>query len=305
MDTANPATQRKTCVTIGNFDGAHLGHQFLIRLAAARAHAGSLDLTAVTFWPHPREIIKGPGTHMPLTSRARRMAYLRDLGIDRIVEITFTPELAALDPDAFVKKHLLPLNMAELVIGHDFALGRGKAGNAQMLGELARKYGFALSQAAQFKLDGQPVSSTIIRHHLKSGNVEEATRLLGRLHTVCGKVTHGYGRGGKIGFPTANLAAPDALVPGHGVYASFAVCQGRSYEAVTNIGCNPTFGNSEQTIETFLLDTDANLYGKEICLQFAAFLRSERKFASPAELAAQIETDVAASRAILARLSNS
>jgi len=293
---------RPACVTIGNFDGVHLGHQFLIRLAQKKATEKRLDLAAVTFWPHPRDVLHGPGSHNPLTDRTRRINYLNVAGVRNILEIPFTPHLASLGAEEFLRAYLSPLNLAELVIGHDFCLGRGREGNAEFLDALAHKYGFNLSQAPQFHLDGTPVSSTLIRQYIRDGKVADAAKLLGRLHTVCGQVAHGYGRGAGLGFPTANMEHPDALLPGNGVYACFAVCDGIKYEAVTNIGKNPTFGNTTLTIEAYLLNADVNLYGRKLCLGFAALLRNERKFASPTELAAQINADVVKAREILAKV---
>lgn len=292
--------RRSACITIGNFDGAHLGHQYLIRLARAQAETKGLDLAVITFWPHPREIIKGPGAHMPLTSRERRLSLLQSLGADRILELPFTRELASLSADEFVRRYLLPLHVAELVIGHDFSLGRAREGDAAALAAIARKYGFQLSQGPQFVLNGEAVSSTFARQRIREGRVEDAARLLGRPHAVCGEVAHGYGRGAGLGFPTANLTDPDTLLPANGVYACLAVCAGKTYEAVVNIGFNPTFGNGRLSVEAFLLNTDANLYGKRLCLHFIAFLRAERKFDSPAGLTAQIGRDVERARAILA-----
>lgn len=292
---------RPACVTIGNFDGVHLGHQSLISLAAKKALANNLDLAVVTFWPHPRDIILGPGSHNPLTSRMRRMSYLREAGIENILEIPFTAALASLGAEDFIRGWLLPLKLRELVIGHDFSLGRGREGDSVFLRGIAQKYGFNVSQAPRFLLDGMPVSSTLIRKSIQDGNVAQAARLLGHFHSVCGKVGHGYGRGAGIGFPTANLEEADALLPGNGVYACLAVAEDTEYDAVVNIGFNPTFGNTARTVETHLLEADVNLYGGSLCLRFVELLRHERKFASPADLAAQIGADISKARGILAK----
>lgn len=292
---------RPACVTIGNFDGVHLGHQELINLAQNRAAASKLDFVTITFWPHPRDVLKGAGAHHPLTSRKRRLQLLQDAGALQIVELPFTPQLAAMSANAFVRSFLLPLNLKELVIGYDFSLGCKRQGTPELLMELGRKYGFIVNKVAQYQPGNTPVSSTLIRQFIAESKVADAARLLGRFHTVCGEVVHGFGRGSGFGFPTANLSNPDALLPGNGVYACFAQCDGKCYQAAVNIGFNPTFDNKTLSIEAFLLDTDEDLYGSRLCLQFVELLRHERKFASQAELAAQIETDIARARVILAR----
>lgn len=308
------------CVTIGNFDGLHAGHRSLIDLMLREAAQNALEPVLITFWPHPRAVLRGANAHAPLASRLRRLALLRGAGVERIVEIPFSADLAALSAEEFWLQHLKPLRMRELVIGHDFSLGRNREGNADMLARLAQKYGFSLARAPQLQFGGAPVSSTRIRKAIGEGDVAMAAALLGRPYSVCGHVARGYGRGIHLGFPTANLSGADCLLPGNGVYATLAaiagaaieepdcaapcpppVAGGQVFQAVTNIGCNPTFGNAEISVESFLLDADLDLYGKRICLQFLARIRAECKFPSPRELAAQIGRDIEAARAIFAK----
>lgn len=287
------------CVTIGNFDGVHLGHQSLIKLAETEAVERECDFTLITFWPHPRAVLLGPSAHKPIVSREMRRRLLQSVGVANILELPFTSDLASLLPEEFVCRHLLPMGMKALVIGHDFTLGRGRAGDADQLNLLARKYGFELVQAPPFCLDHGPVSSTRLRGCLAAGDVEQAAAMLGRPHSVSGSVTHGHGRGKGLGFPTANLSGVDALLPGGGVYA-VVVCRGSDrWHGVTNIGHNPTFGPGVLSVETFLLDADVNLYGETITVAFVSRLRDERAFASADELKAQIAADVARARNIL------
>ena len=283
MDTSPSASPRATAVTIGNFDGVHQGHQVLIRRALTYSQQFGLDCVVITFWPHPRVLFGRP--HQPLTSRAARMRLLQGLGDLRVLELPFTHELAALSPEEFVRQHLLPLRLKHLVIGHDFTLGRGRSGQPDVLRALG----------------GHVVSSTCLRELIGKGDVATAASLLGHAYGCEGLVVHGEGRGTGLGFPTANIAIPDTMLPAPGVYATRVVVPhlGRTLQAVTNIGRKPTFGDYGLSIESFLLDTDLNLYGSELRLDFVARLRDEKRFDSADALVAQIRTDVARARDLL------
>lgn len=287
------------CLTIGNFDGVHRGHQALISLARETAASENLDFILLTFWPHPREVLKNGAVHKPLLSHFEKQRLLRLAGAESIIELPFTPALAAKSAEEFIAEDLAPLDIAKLVIGHDFSLGHAREGNATKLTELGRKFGFEVTQAPPFCVDGIPVSSTRLRTAIQAGDVGAAAALLGRYHFINGKVVHGYGRGGKIGFPTANLADPDALLPGNGVYATIAKLGDRAFKAVTNIGFNPTFASASLSIETFFLDTNQDLYGRDLRLEFVELLRHERKFTSASELTCQIALDTERARSIL------
>ena len=277
MDTSPSASPRATAVTIGNFDGVHQGHQVLIR-------------RALTYRPH-----------QPLTSRAARMRLLQGLGDLRVLELPFTHELAALSPEEFVRQHLLPLRLKHLVIGHDFTLGRGRSGQPDVLRALGEKYGFDVDQLPPVEVGGHVVSSTCLRELIGKGDVATAASLLGHAYGCEGLVVHGEGRGTGLGFPTANIAIPDTMLPAPGVYATRVVVPhlGKTLQAVTNIGRKPTFGDYGLSIESFLLDTDLNLYGSELRLDFVARLRDEKRFDSADALVAQIRTDVARARDLL------
>lgn len=287
-------------ITIGNFDGVHRGHQSLIDLTANVARQRQQRLKIITFWPHPRTLIRGKDAHQPLTTREKRLQLLTASGVEDIVEVPFTQELMRLSPEEFICQHLLPLGIKSLVIGHDFTLGRDRQGNAKELAQLAHKFDFDLIQAPPFCLDGLPISSTRLRKALIVGDVGIAAAMLGRWHLVCGEVTHGAGRGAQLGFPTANISSPEVMLPANGVYATFVRSENQIWPAVTNIGCNPTFAAHSLTVESFLLDADVNLYGRTICIDFVARLREERKFPSQQALVAQITADIAQARAILA-----
>ena len=300
-DTPNAfASLQGTGVTIGNFDGVHLGHQALVRRTLEACAAGGLDGVVVTFQPHPRTVLSPGRPHAPLSTRAERFALLERLGVRHILELPFTRELAALPPEAFVRDYLLPLHPRELVVGHDFTLGRGRSGHPELLQQLGAGLGFRVEQVPAVLAEGEPVSSTRLRRCLAEGDVALARRLLGRPYTVAGTIAHGEGRGTGLGFPTANLEGAATLLPGNGVYATRARIGGRSFDAVTNIGHKPTFGGKALTVESFLLDAAGDFYGADLTLEFVARLRGEQRFADGHALARQIGADVTLARDLLA-----
>ena len=294
------ASLQGTGVTIGNFDGVHLGHQALVRRTLETCAAGGLDCVVVTFQPHPRTVLTPERPHAPLSTRAERFALLERLGVRHILELPFTRELAALPPEAFVRDYLLPLKPRELVVGHDFTLGRGRSGHPELLQRLGADLGFRVEQVPAVLAGHEPVSSTRLRRCLADGDVSLARRLLGRPYAVAGTVAHGEGRGTGLGFPTANLEGAATLLPGGGVYATRARIGGQNFDAVTNIGHKPTFGGKRLTVESFLLDADGDFYGAELALEFVARLRGEQRFADAAALARQISADVTRARSVLA-----
>ncbi|MBD5646192.1 MAG: bifunctional riboflavin kinase/FAD synthetase [Desulfovibrio sp.] len=289
-----------TGVTIGNFDGVHLGHQALVRRTLEACAAAGLDGVVVTFRPHPRTVLTPERPHAPLSTRAERFALLERLGVRHILELPFTPALAALPPEAFVRDYLLPLHPRELVVGHDFTLGRGRSGHPELLQRLGERLGFRVEQVPAVLAEGGPVSSTRLRHCLAEGDVALARRLLDRPYAVAGTVAHGEGRGTGMGFPTANLEGAATLLPGNGVYATRARVGGRSFDAVTNIGHKPTFGGDRLTVESFLLDAEGDFYGADLALEFVGRLRGERRFPDAEALARQIGADVTRARGLLA-----
>lgn len=289
-----------TGVTIGNFDGVHLGHQELVRRTLEVCGAHGLEGVVVTFRPHPRTVLTPERPHAPLSTRAERFALLERLGVRHLLELPFTRELAALTPEDFVRAYLLPLRPRELVVGHDFSLGRGRSGHPELLQQLGRGMGFGVEQVSAVLADGAPVSSTRLRRCLAEGDVALARRLLGRPYAVSGQVAHGEGRGRGLGFPTANLERAATLLPGGGVYAVRARCGGRPLDGVTNIGRKPTFGGERLTVETFLLDAEGDFYGEDLRLEFVARLRGEQRFPDAAALSRQIGADVTLARRLLA-----
>ena len=305
-----------TSVTIGNFDGVHLGHQALLRLTRERAEAAGTLPVAITFDPHPLEVLT-PHAPPRLTTTAARLELLEASGMALVLLIRFTPELAAMAPDVFVRRALLQqLNMRELLLGYDFTLGRGRAGTPAVLAELGREMGFSVDQLSALSVDGDVVSSTRIRELLRQGDVWEASALLGRLYSVRGEIVHGQNRGGRLlGFPTANLAPTEPMLPKPGVYATRAWLSespaasqilgtdknaaADALLAVTNVGYNPTFGANALTVETHLLDFDGDIYGKYLEVAFVERLRGEISFTGPEALVAQIRKDTEQARKLL------
>ncbi|MEG2173314.1 MAG: bifunctional riboflavin kinase/FAD synthetase [Desulfovibrionaceae bacterium] len=293
-----------TCVTIGNFDGVHMGHRALIQRTCQKAVHNALPCTVLTFWPHPLRVLAGSHAPPLLTSRHQRARLLEQLGVQVCLEMPFDRPLAALSPEDFVRQVLVPLNTRHLIVGYDFSLGKGRMGTADVLEHLGQRYGFAVEQLSPVILQDAVVSSTRIRDLIRQGEVWEARTLLGRFHSINGTVIHGHGRGEGLGFPTANLPATEVLLPRQGVYATWVSVQGVPHAAVTNVGINPTFDGNNISVESFLLDTNINLYEQDIKVSFALRLRDEIRFPNPAALCARIKQDVILARQALSQAEN-
>lgn len=292
----------KPVVTIGNFDGVHLGHQALFAKVIERARAIGGTSLAMTFEPHPMRVLR-PAVNLPLiTPVSRKLALIQACGVEVVLCVRFDENLARLSADDFVDKLLVGrLGVAEVVVGYDFVFGHKGLGDLDLLRQKGLATGYAVQALGPVLIDGQPVSSTRVRQMVRNSDMAGARRLLGRHYRVAGRVVSGHGRGGRVlGYPTANLRPDNELLPGIGVYAVLVDLGGELTPGVTNIGANPTFGNGEVTIETFLLDYHGDLYGRELALDFVDFLRGEQRFASVEELAAQIGRDVEKARALLA-----
>ncbi|MDR3319773.1 MAG: bifunctional riboflavin kinase/FAD synthetase [Desulfovibrio sp.] len=278
-------------VSIGNFDGVHLGHQALIRRTLEICRENVLRCVFVTFQPHPRCVL-APRKHVPLTNREGRMELLAAMGVKRVLELPFTSLMSDMTPREFTGNFLLPLGIRRLVAGHDFTLGKNRRGSAEVLRGLGAQYGFTVEQLAPVLLDGGIVSSTRLRQMIADGDVRGANRLLGRRHSFSGEVLHGDGRGANLGYPTVNLAKSEVLLPADGVYATFVQHGRHRFRAVTNVGQRPTFGGGAVTVESFLPGVSVNLYGQNVSLEFVERLREERRFESVEQLVAQIGLDV-------------
>jgi riboflavin kinase/FMN adenylyltransferase len=287
-------------VTIGSFDGVHRGHQALIQQVRASALNTGRASVVVTFFPHP-SVVLGRAQPFYLTSPEEKLVQINQTGVDWLIELSFTSETSHVRAAEFVERLQQNLCMRELWIGHDFALGYKREGNAEFLAQLGQESGFAVHVVEALTNDSEIISSSNIRAALRAGEVVHAGKLLGRPFRVSGRVVPGDGRGRRIGIPTANLDVwKDHALPANGVYACRAWVGHIPYRAAVNIGVRPTVTNETQrTVEAHLLDLDKDLYGLNLTLDFTQRLRGEQKFAGVQELVAQIKSDVETTRNLL------
>ena len=303
-----PADWGSCVVTVGVFDGVHRGHQRDVGRAEAAAGRMGLPVVAVTFDPHPDEVVR-PGSHPPLLcSVRRRCELLAGLGVDAVCVIPFSYEFSQLGPDEFVRAVLVDrLHAAHVVVGEDFRFGHKARGDVALLAELGDKYEFTAEGVPLLAEDGVTISSTAIRNLLSAGDVAAAARDLGRPHRVEGVVVRGHQRGRALGFPTANLEMlPHTAVPADGVYSGWLVsldadgAERERWPAAISVGTNPTFDGRERTVEAYALDRDdLDLYGMHMAADFVTRIRGQARFDSVDELVEQMHRDVDAARAIL------
>jgi riboflavin kinase/FMN adenylyltransferase len=297
------ASFSRTVVTIGNFDGVHLGHRAILARVRQRAQELEAQSVAVTFDPHPLKVLRPEASLPLLTTPEQKISLMTASGLDAVVVLPFTREFAALPAREFVQRYFLErLKVREVVVGHDYCFGRGREGNIDLLKEMGQQHGFTVQVVWAVETDGAVVSSSLIRAMLRLGKVEEASRLLGRPYGVAGRVVAGKGRGAKLlGIPTANIRPENELLPATGIYAVRVRRGEEILPGAANIGTAPTFENGEFTLEVHLLDFSGDVYGEELGVEFVARLREERRFPSIEALAAQIRADIAAAREVLAR----
>jgi riboflavin kinase/FMN adenylyltransferase len=298
-ELAKFSPKKGTLLTIGVFDGVHLGHKHLMAKLTGLARKQGLKSGVITFSRHPSEVLTK--TRLPfLTDIERRTELLKKEGVDAVIPLTFTPELAKLSPREFLELLQKHLRMKGLVVGPDFALGKNREGNTNVLRKLGAEMGFSLTVVPPLTIDGEVVSSTAIRKALAEGDMRRAQKLMGRPFSLQGQVVVGDKRGAELGFPTANLETkPEQALPVDGVYTSRAFIDDRAYPAMTNIGRHPTFGGNKRLVEVYLLDYRGDLYGRELAVEIIERLRGEIKFDSPEELRKQIAQDVKRGKATL------
>ena len=287
-------------LTIGVFDGVHLGHKYLLSQLAEHARQQNLLSGVVTFRQHPQEVLS-PQTRLPfLTDLAERTNLLKNEGVEAIIPLSFTSEIAQLSARQFVSLLMRYLRMRGLVIGPDFTLGRNREGNIDSLRTLGQDMNFTVTVIPPVVINGEMVSSTAIRNALASGDMKRVLNLAGHPFSLNGRVTSGAGRGLELGFPTANLViAPEQALPADGVYATWAYIDGKAFKSMTNVGKRPTFGSSQRTVEVYVLDYHSDLYGCELRIDVMARLRSEGRFDTVDKLKKQIAEDIEQGRAIL------
>ncbi len=290
-----PADLLRGAVTIGNFDGVHRGHARIVERLLVKAREVSGPAIVFTFDPHPVRLLRPEAAPPPLTWTDRKAELLGELGVTAVIAYPTDEELLALSPEDFFNRIVRERFDARAMIeGPNFFFGRGRAGNIEVLGQLCKTSGVSLEIVQPLEIDGQYVSSSRVRSAIAAGDVDLARHLLTCPYRIRGMVTHGAGRGSKIGFPTANVSAIDTLLPGQGVYAARAITTAGTSPAAVNIGPNPTFGEHALKVEVHLIGFAGSLYGQPLEVDFLARLRSIQPFVSVAELKAQLARDVAA-----------
>jgi len=290
-------------VTIGNFDGVHLGHKRLLERVVRRADDIGGTGVVITFEPHPLKILKPDKAPRRLISFQEKIDLLRDCEIKVMICIDFTIEFAKKEAEDFVKEVLYErIGTKILVVGHDFAFGKGRKGNADFLREKGKSYGFEVEIVEPYEMDGYIVSSSLIREALSKGDVSRAARFLGRHYTVEGIVTAGHYRGASIGYPTANIYIVDETIPRYGIYAVKVEYGHEILDGVCYIGTQPTFDGDRPGIEVHLFDFKGNLYHEHLKIFFIDRIRGEQKFQDKEELVRQIRDDVEKARDILSRV---
>ena len=300
----NATRNLNTVLTVGTFDGVHEGHKVLIKSVVERANELSARSVIVTFDPHPRDIIN-PGLDgiKLLSTLSERCELLADLGIDEMIVIPFDRDFSLLSSEEFIRNIIYEkIGVREFIIGYDHQFGKDREGTIETVRSLGKKLGFRANVITRQEVENQTVSSTSIRKALQDeGNVGKATKFLGRYYILHGTVVHGDKRGGKIGFPTANIHVDQTkkVVPKKGVYAVWIRVDGEYYPAMMNIGKRPTFEGEELTVEVHIFEFDQDIYGKEVQTQFVKRLRDEKKFSGIDELKNQLEKDKSKAEKIL------
>ena len=298
-----PSDGRGTVVTVGTFDGVHLGHRAVLEEIRDRASATGRRAVLLTFHPHPLRIVRPEATPPLLTTPVEKKEILAETGLDYAVFLAFSPALSRYSPRRFVEEILVGrLRLDELVIGHDHGFGRGRAGDVTLLREIGTELGFAVDVVKPVLIEGAAVSSSLIRKAVSEGRLEAARTRLGRPYSARGVVVRGEQRGRDLGFPTANLSidATEKLLPPSGIYAVRGVLKRGVFAGALHLGPRPTFQGSPPSIELYLLDFDGEIYGEEVRVDFIRFLRPVRAFGSVASLVRQMELDVAEVRRVLA-----
>lgn len=297
-----PTGWGRSIVTIGMYDGVHIGHQALLAEVVERARAADLPSLVVTFDPHPREVLR-PGTHPPILTTMRRKAELIEAaGIDALCVIPFTQAFSRIEPDEFVHDTLVgSLHAASVIVGSNFTFGARAAGTVATLRTLGERFGFAAEELHLVAEGGHTVSSTYVRSCVAAGEMLEATAALGRPHRIEGLVVRGDMRGHSIGFPTANLRPPAySAIPADGVYAGWLHRRGEPHRAAVSVGTNPTFSGEERRVEAYVLDFEGDLYGEQVQLDVIERIRGQVRYTSAEELVPAIDDDVRRTRALLA-----
>jgi riboflavin kinase/FMN adenylyltransferase len=286
--------------TVGNFDGVHLGHQRILQALRERSVAASGTVVVISFHPHPQKVLHPDSAPRLIATREQKLCLLEKAGVDLLLELPFTRQLAELSPEEFVRRTLLKgLGLREIHIGRNFRFGHERQGNFATLQRLGQENGFVAMPVTGVRYQDHRISSSRVRRALADGDIRLATALLGREDELIGLVVRGDGRGTTLGFPTANLAIENELIPLTGVYVTRFLVNGGVYPSLTNIGSRPTFLGAGQAVESHLIGYSGDLYGRRVALRFVDRLRDEVRFARPGQLKTQIEADISRARRVL------
>ena len=297
IESLNEIDNDDFAITIGNFDGVHIGHRSILEDIQKKCQAKSLKFVLITFKPHPLRILC-PKENFLINTYTEKEKLISSLDIDYFLEIPFDRDLSTLDPSSFLDKFILTNNrIHSIYMGHDFAFGANKKGNFAFVKDYCKKV--HVEKLKEFSPDEEHVSSSIIRKHIDKGEIDRANSLLGRQFFLMGTIVKGAGRGKQIGFPTANISySTDRITPKIGVYITTVEIREMTYFSITNIGVNPTFSeDNHKTVETYIFDFDDDIYGEDLKVSFLQRIRDEKKFNSVNELVDQIKLDVEFSKA--------
>ncbi len=299
LQNLSAGTGLRTVCALGNFDGMHLGHRKIIATLKDEARRRGAKSCAVTFDPHPQKILRNKDIHL-LVPFGERLKLLEKSGVDMAARLEFCKPLSLMSPERFIREVMVEkAGMKAMVVGPRFGFGSKRAGDVGTLKSLGEKFGFETVIIEPARVGSERVSSSAIREMILSGQTGAASLMLGYRYYVKGKVYSGEKRGREIGFPTVNLRTDWEILPKSGVYATTTTVGGQSRQSITNIGSRPTFGGGDTVVESHLLDTDGDFYGKPATIEFVERVRDEKKFASARELSAQIEKDIGRVRAVL------
>ena len=287
-------------VTIGSYDGLHLGHQEIIKRVIERARGQGGEAVVLTFEPHPVKFLNPQAPFPLITSHRKKMMLLERFGVNCTINLPFTKALAHMSGEEFINE-IVQKRMAPrwVVVGFNFTFGKNRTGTPDELKKIGTNLGFEVEIVPPFTVNGEVVSSTRIRDLITRGNIKEANLMLGRDFIIMGNVIHGHARGKGLGFPTANIEITSDLYPKEGVYAATITHEGKTYHGVVNIGTNPTFADKEFAVEVFLFDYQGDLYGQELQVALVEMIRDEQTFSSPDALVHQMEKDVHRAKEIL------
>ena len=297
---ATMAPHRETVLTIGVFDGVHRGHCHLLARLIERAMPSHVP-TVITFTNHPATVLRPDFKLNYINTPEQKVRLLHQQGIELVIPLDFTTELSQIDAKEFITVVSQTLQMKGLIIGPDFAMGKDRQGNSEYLREMGLSLGFWVETVDSLILEGAPVRSRRVREAIGAGDVATSAQLLGRNFSLKGNVVRGDQRGRELGFPTANInVTADIMLPGDGIYATWAIVEGKRYAAATSIGIRPTFGLTERLVEVYILDFDADIYGNTIGVEFVKKLRNQETFDNIEALVKQIHLDVSDTRSVLA-----